>query len=152
MKSIVLNLTIAILFSFAIAGIPPSQSSSVDLIFVLSFVTFYLVSFFLQRHQCVALWNRFGLTTFFCYMFSLLWFWHGAMARGLWYPSAPEIMQMFTSIDGESSYDAAVSNLFLVLWPIAIIVFVPNSPNKTILRSGCCVASLLTAARKLWRY
>ncbi len=136
MKSAVINLAISLLFAFAISGIPPYPNIHVDLIFLVASITFLCVSYTLLKTRYASLWNCFGLITFGCYIFVFIWFWHGTMKYNFWFPSAPEMIQIFFFVDGEASYDAMVSNLFLILWLVATGILALNSPNKLLKRDS----------------
>ncbi|MGY0580364.1 MAG: hypothetical protein ACW7DR_20240 [Paraglaciecola chathamensis] len=135
MKAAIINLAISLLFAFAISAIPPYPNVHDDLIFLVALITFLCVSYRLLKTSYASLWNYFGLITFGCYIFVYCWFWYGAMKYDLWFPPAPEIIQLFFFVDGEASYDAMVSNLFLILWLVTVGILALNSPNKSLQRT-----------------
>lgn len=42
--------------------------------------------------------------------------------RGLWFPPVLPVIEQFFTVDGEGKLDAAVSNLFLMLWFVGLVL------------------------------
>ncbi len=60
------------------------------------------------------------------YLVAFVWFWFGVMAHGWWYPPVPPVVQQFAFVDGESTYDAQVVNLFVVLLTVSVLMLLAH--------------------------
>ena len=120
---------VAMLYGVAISTIEPFPYEHDLALFASGAAAFGFV-FVVTREPCLKLgWMKYGLATFACFAVPFIWFWWGAMHGGLWYPPQPPILQQFIHVDGESAYDAMVSNLFLALWFVVTAAFaVGHSP------------------------
>lgn len=108
---------LAVLFGVTLASLEPYPNEHFDEICT-DTGSFYLgVMFLLRRTRFAKLWTSFGLVTVYMWFLVTIWFYHGSMHYGWWYPPHPEIVQLFVSVDGESTCDAQVTNVFLVVWP-----------------------------------
>ena len=87
-----------------------------------SFV-FYMLVYAVSPARGRSFTVRFALLTAVVFFVLDLWYWIGAWKFGLWYPHAPEIVERFMQVDGESGYNAEVSNLFLFVWPTALFLW-----------------------------
>lgn len=114
-------LAVAIPFSLVVSSIEPYPNHSELLVMPASLVLFMVVAYLFKRPQSRRRWLVFGLITVVCYVVSLLWFWQGAM-RGLWFPPVLPVIEQFFTVDGEGKLDAAVSNLFLMLWFVGLVL------------------------------
>lgn len=120
---------VAMLFGVAISSVEPYPNEHGLALFATSTLAFGLVFAAIREPRPKLVWMKYGLVTFACFAVPFTWFWWGAMPAGLWYPPQPPILQQFIHVDGESAYDAMVSNLFLVLWLVATAAFaVGHSP------------------------
>lgn len=116
-------MTLALLFGFVMAGIEPYPHQHDTLALAIGTVFFLAVATWTPHAAIKRMWLAYGLATITCYSLVYLWFWWGAMRLGWWYPSPPPLIQQWSFVDGEGSYDAMVSNLFLVLWCVTSLVF-----------------------------
>lgn len=120
---------VAMLFGVAISSIEPYPHEHDLALFAVGTFAFGLVFAVIREPRLRRVWMKYGLVTFACFAVPFTWFWWGAMPSGLWYPPQPPILQQFIHVDGESAYDAMVSNLFLVLWFVETAAFaVGHSP------------------------
>lgn len=113
-------LAVAVPFSLVASSIEPYPNHSELLVLPASLVLFSVVAYVLRRPHSRSNWLKFGLITVACYLVAMLWFWQGAM-RGLWFPSLPPLVEQFFVVEGEGKMDAAVSNLFFLLWCVALL-------------------------------
>jgi hypothetical protein len=71
-------------------------------------------------------WRRtlavFGICTGIMAIIADWWFWSAAMDHGWWFPAVP-IVEQFKRVDGEGAYDAAVADIFILLWSLQIASF-----------------------------
>lgn len=126
-------LAVAIPFSLVASSIEPYPNHSELLVLPVSLVLFVVVAYLFRGAQGRRNWLVFGLVTVVCYVVALLWFWQGAM-RGLWFPPQLPLIEQFFAVDGEGKLDAAVSNLFFMLWFVALVFlglrFLRQDANK----------------------
>ena len=141
MLQFVKSIAVGLPFGFVIAGVEPYPNSHDLQVFAVSATFFLAVAAFIKRPQVKRIWLTYGLATVFCYVVPFLWFWWGAMPYGWWYPPQPQIVEQFVLVDGESSYDAKVSNLFLVLWLIASVVFAVHHLTRRFRRRAASSSS-----------
>ncbi len=132
------TVAVALPFGFVISGVEPYPHSHDLQAFAVGSAFFIAVAALLKKPEVKRIWLAYGLATVFCYLVPFSWFWLGAMPHGWWYPPQPPLVQQFFFVDGEASYDAMVSNLFLVLWLIASVVFAVRHLTH---RSRGCAAS-----------
>ena len=104
------------LFGLAIAAIEPFPYAHDVQVFGVSVVLFIGVALLLRRHDALLAWAVYGVVTSLCFLVISLWYWQGTMKHGWWFPSRPHIVERFFQVGGEAAPDAAVSNLFLVVW------------------------------------
>ncbi len=114
-------IVVAIPFALVCSSIEPYPNHSELLVLPASLVLFVVVAYLFRSPRGRRSWLQFGLITVICYVVAMLWFWHGAM-RGWWFPPVLPVMEQFFQLEGEGQLDAAVSNLFLVLWFIALVL------------------------------
>lgn len=114
---------VALLFGLTIAFIEPYPSDHYVALLALSTLFFWFVFAIIREPRLKRVWIGYGLATFMCFAVSCVWWW-GAMHAGWWYPPQRPIIQQFIWVDGESAYDAVVSNLFLMLWLVVTAAFV----------------------------
>ncbi len=103
------------LFGLSFVCIPVPDSFGVLPVIILASL-FILVGVILWNSDAQRAWLWYGVAIFGSWQFAAQWFWWGAMEHGWWFPTAPPIIQQFTFIDGETSYDADVGNLTIILW------------------------------------
>lgn len=113
------TLAVAIPFALVVSSIEPYPNHSELPVMAGSFVLFVLAAYLFRQPHSRRIWLRFGLITVVCYLVALLWFWQGAM-RGLWFPPVLPIIEQFFAVEGEGKMDAAVSNLFFLLWCVVL--------------------------------
>ena len=104
------------LFGLAVAAIEPYPYAHDVQVFAISSLAFVVVAILLRRPDARAAWGIFGIATSVCFFLISLWYWQGTMKHGWWFPSRPHIIERFFAVGGEAAPDAAVSNLFLVVW------------------------------------
>jgi len=114
---------VAMLFGVAISSVEPYPYEHDFSLFAASTLAFGLVFAAIRKPRLKLVWMKYGLITFTCFAVPFTWFWWGAMPADLWCPPQPPILQQFIHVDGESAYDAMVSNLFLVLWFVVTAAF-----------------------------
>lgn len=114
---------VALAFGLVLTGLETYPNDHDLEIFLAGSAAFLIISALLRRPQAKTRWVRYGLATVLCYLVPLFWFWYGAMTYGWWYPPQPPIIQHVYFVDGESGYDAAVTNLFLLLWVMVSVAF-----------------------------
>ena len=117
------TVAVALPFGFVIAGVEPYPHGHDLQAFAVGSAFFIAVAALLKTPTFKRIWLAYGLATVVCYVVPFSWFWWGAMPHGWWYPPQPPLVQQFFFVDGEASYDAMVSNLFLVLWLVASVAF-----------------------------
>jgi hypothetical protein len=114
---------VALPFGMVIASIEPYPHTHELQVFAAAAAFFLVVAALLKPPQGRRVWLAYGFATIVCYVLPFLWFWWGAMPHGWWYPPQPPLIQQVFLVDGESSYDAMVGNLFLVFWLITSLGF-----------------------------
>lgn len=113
-------LAVAIPFALVASSIEPYPNHSELLVLPASLVLFIVVAYMCRRSHSRGNWLKFGLITVVSYLIAMLWFWQGAM-RGLWFPPLLPITEQFFVVEGEGKMDAAVTNLFCMLWLVAML-------------------------------
>lgn len=130
------TMTIALLFGCVMAGIAPYPHQHDALALAIGTIFFMVVATWTKQTADKRMWLAYGLATVACYILAYLWFWWGAMRLGWWYPMPPPLVQQWFFVDGEGSYDAMVSNLFLVLWCVTSLAFairrLRHTPEKSL--------------------
>lgn len=114
---------VAFLLALSLAEFHPHPYAYDAPIFFGTLAVFF-VSYFLSSNNVRSTIVMVSFLTSAVFSTLWLWYWIGAWEFGVWYPRAPEILQRFIHIDGESGYNAAVSNLFLLIWSIAVAIWV----------------------------
>ena len=115
-------IVIALLFGLAIGSIPPYPNTNADIIWLVSSVIYFLASL-IPSDKFQHFWLQLGIATFALMLIAIIWFFHLTMMYGFWFP--PDILpiiQQFYKVDGEASYDASVSNLFILMWLLVTVV------------------------------
>ena len=123
MLQFIKTFAVALPFGMVIASIEPYPHAHDLQVFATAAAFFVVVAALLRQPEGRRVWLAYGIATVVCYGLPCLWFWWGAMPHGWWYPPQPPLIQQVFLVDGESSYDAMVGNLFLVLWFIASLGF-----------------------------
>ncbi len=125
----------ALLFGCVMASVEPYPYRYDSLAFSSGATFFIAAAIWTKQAALKRLWLAYGLATVVCYLLAFLWFWWGAMRYGWWYPTPPRLVQQWFFVDGEGSYDAMVSNLFLVLWCLTSLIFAIWCNNRAPLES-----------------
>lgn len=125
MSTLLKNILVSVLFGFSLASIPPYPYPNAELIWLVSTGLFLVLFYLVGSEGFKKFWFRFGVLTFICFAVVFSWFWYLAMPYGVWYPiDFLPIIQQFYRVDGESAYDAWVSNLFITVWVFATLALV----------------------------
>ena len=127
---------VAPLFGFAIASIPPYPNTNGAMLWLVSSILYILVSL-LPGIRFREFWLQFGIATFTLMLLTAIWFSHLKLVHGIWYPPdfIPIIQHLYPT-DGEATYDAYISNLFIILWFTVTVILAVIHLSKNGLHAG----------------
>ncbi len=112
-----------LLFGFAIGGIDPFDDGAQREIIGIAAWVLFVAAFSRMSTAIRWAWIAYGMLTFACFMTADILFWNH-MYRGTWYPPHPNIVHRITHAQGADSYEAHISEVFLIFWLIPTAAFI----------------------------
>ncbi|WP_299775515.1 hypothetical protein [uncultured Pseudoteredinibacter sp.] len=112
----------AALFGVSMGLVPPYPYTYQMEITLGAMLVYYILGCVIKKQSRNAF-QLVGFLAFLCMLVVIFWFWHLSIPHGIWFP--PDyfpVVQQFYQVDGESGYDAKVSNIFITLWLGALFI------------------------------